>query len=362
MRIFVPDLTEFFTWLEKEGHTYVVLRGFLDFDKGYPRPGTKQDVDLLVEDAANEPIRKRYGRYKRKQGVICDVYGVTSKAHGRYVERPYYPKALAEYTLAGRRKWKNMFYVPAARAHLLSLIYHLAYQKKQERSGIDISDPALSAGSKYCREIDHLTAETGIALPCTLSAFHALLKKEGYAIPYEHLVSTLQDQFHHEYKDLFLAQVCAGEKGELNMYVIRKVSVDQKTHADLINALRKHYTVLAVKDIPLMTRVMKSRKMRGGKWRRGGQPCIAVIVFDPHPIPRSGDDGKNHPFVFNARQFIKTEIREWFTKTTGLHPKENPIHSTDNEAEAVGHLPLFFSRHEQDDIFHRLADLRKNLS
>ena len=98
--------------------------------------------------------------------------------------------------------------------------------------------------------------------------------------------------------------------------------------------------------------------MRGGKWRRGGYPCIAVVVFDPAPVLATEKDKKVHPFVLNTRQFVKPKWREWFTKTTGSKPSANPVHSTDNEAEAIGHLPLFFSPSEQEEIFQKLRILR----
>ena len=95
--------------------------------------------------------------------------------------------------------------------------------------------------------------------------------------------------------------------------------------------------------------------MRGGKWKRGGKPQLAVVVFDPNPVVATESERQVHPFVFNARQFIKREWREWFTAETGARPQDNPIHSTDNEAEAVGHLPLFFDATEQQHILGQLA-------
>jgi len=38
------------------------------------------------------------------------------------------------------------------------------------------------------------------------------------------------------------------------------------------------------------------------------------------------------------------------------------LHSTDNEAEAIAHLPLFFTVKEQEQIFNKLAEERNKLS
>ncbi|MBI3419369.1 MAG: hypothetical protein HY053_04465, partial [Proteobacteria bacterium] len=73
-------------------------------------------------------------------------------------------------------------------------------------------------------------------------------------------------------------------------------------------------------------------------------------------------DKEIHPFVFNARQFFKPKLREWFTAATGTKASANPLHSTDNEAEAIGHLPLFFTEEEQQEIFRRIEELRAPLA
>ncbi len=358
MRIFVPDMTEFFTWLDQSGYKYAVLRGFLEFDKGYPAWGSKNDVDLIVEDAACLPIRTRYGMYKKRKGVKCDVYNINGENDGEYLEHSYFPVLLAEDILTNRRIWKNKFYVPSAHAHLLSLIYHIAYQKA-ERSKIDISDPEKSVHSKYCREIEMLKTELSLDMPLTLMSFHQLLKQNKYNIPYKVLIDFLRHDFRNGCKSLFRAMICDEQKGEMNLFVIRTIAVKKNVHTHLLDKIREQYNIITIKKIPWYTRILTGSKMRGGKWRRGGYPCIAIVVFDPDPVPAKEKDKKVHPFVLNTRQFIKPEWREWFTKTTGSKPSANPLHSTDNEAEAIGHLPLFFSPSEQEEIFQKLQVLRK---
>ena len=361
MRVYIPDMTEFFAWMEKSGHGYVVLRGFAGFTAGYPAHGAKEDVDLLVADDALAPIHARYRTHGKRQGVKCDVYSVSGQGHGGYLGLPYYPPAFAQRIIDTRRRFHDLFFVPDARHHLLSLLYHVTYQK-MEASKIDISDATLSGASKYPAEIDALCAETGDNVAHTLRDYHAFLRAAGLAPGYDVLAVYVQNQFAHDIKSMFMAELFLEFKGEMNMFVIRGVAVETETHGALIGMLRQHYKTMLVKDIPFITRAMESGKMRGGKWRRGGRPHIVVLVFDPHPQPTTAEDRKVHPFVFNSRQFAKRGFREWFTKTTGRKPSANPLHSTDNEAEAVGHFPLFFSAHEQEDIFIRLKEMRENLT
>ncbi len=361
VRVYIPDMTEFFTWMDQSGHGYVVLRGFDGFANGYPAHGAKEDIDLLVADDALMPIQTRYRSHGKRQGVKCDVYSVSGQGHGGYLGLPYYPPAFAQQMIDSRRRFHNLFFVPDARHHLLSLMYHVAYQK-MEASKLDIRDASLSAASKYPKEIDALCAETGDKIEHTLMAYHHFLKAAGLAAGYGVLAAYVQNQFAHDVKSMFMAELFLECKGELNMFVIRGVAVETGTHGALIDMLREHYKTVLVKDIPFITRAMESNKMRGGKWRRGGRPHIVVLVFDPAPMSTTAEDCKVHPFVFNSRQFAKRGFREWFTKTTGRKPSANPLHSTDNEAEAVGHFPLFFSPHEQADIYIRLNDLRSKLS
>lgn len=359
MRVYIPDMDEFFGWMDKVGLQYVVLRGFLGYEQGYPAHGAKEDIDLLVEDVALLQIGLRYHKFGKKQGVKCDIYNVSGTDHGGYLGHAYYPRALAEMALDDRRMWKNRFYVPSARAHLLTLIYHIAYQKA-EGSKLAIDTPQES---KYKAELDMLTAELGIDLPHTLMDFHTLLKKERVSIPYDVLVTYVQNDYAktHVRVGLFYSLLVAEQKGEMNLFVIRSIAVETGAHLELLRFLRQNYEMIIVKDIPLVTRLTQSGKMRGGKWRRGGRPEIAVVVFDTHPTPTTDADRQNHPYVLNARQFVKRGWREWFTEKTGSKASANPIHSTDNEAEALAHLPLFFSAHEQEDILHRIVERRERL-
>jgi hypothetical protein len=105
-----------------------------------------------------------------------------------------------------------------------------------------------------------------------------------------------------------------------------------------------------------------AKNMRGGKWRRSGKPFIVVVVFDHEPQATSHEDREVHPFVFNSKQFFKRAYRGKFTQSTTAGAKENPLHSTDNEAEAIAHLPLFFTDKEQEQIFEKLAKERSKLT
>jgi len=357
LRLFIPDIVSFFQWMDENNYKYAVLRRFLDFKATWPTIPETAEFDVLVEDSALPVLKKRYESFTKKQGVEFDFYTPAGTDIGGEMGIQYFPAPLSKKILEHRRKWNDLFYIPDAQSHLLSLLYHVCY-RKMESSGIHLDDPAHSEDSRYLAEIEWLKAQLGISLENTLLAYHGYLRSLEYHASYEVLCTYVQHQFAHDIKSMFMAQLFREFSGEMNMFVIRGVAVKTGTHAALINMLRAHYKTILVKDIPFFTRITESGKMRGGKWRRGGRPHIVVLVFDPHPQETSEEDRSVHGYVFNSRQFVKRGFREWFTKTTGRKASANPLHSTDNEAEAVGHFPMFFSPHEQEDIFLRLKELR----
>ncbi len=357
MRIFVPDMAELFAWLESSGWRYVVLRNAPAFASGYPAPGSKDDVDMLVEDAALAPIREKYGKIRRRQGVKCDFYDVSGTADGTYCGEAYYPRPLAELMLAERERFEGRFFVAQPKGYLYGLIYHIAYQKA-ERSKIDQTDAAKSTGSKYAPELTDLMARSGIALPLTLTAFDDELHRVGLQPTYRQLAAILVNDFSRNVKSRFLAQVADRPAGEMNLFVIRQIAAKKGLVDAMAARIAEHYEVLGQADIPWLTRLKTAKGMRGGKWRRGGHPVRAMVVYDRDPIPTSDAERKVHPYVFNGRQFMKRGLRDWFAETTGLDTWHNPLHSTDNEAEAMGHLNLFFSPEERQAIYDRLAAIR----
>jgi len=357
MRIFVPDMAELFAWLESSGWRYVVLRNAPAFVSGYPAPGSKDDVDMLVEDAALAPIKEKYGRVRRRQGVKCDFYDVSGTGDGTYCGEAYYPRPLAEPMLGERERFADRFFVAQPKGYLYGLIYHIAYQKA-ERSKIDRTDPAKSGGSKYVPELTDLMARSGIALPLTLTAFDDELHRVGLQPTYRQLAAILVNDFSRNVKSRFLAEVADRPAGEMNLFVIRQIAAKKGLVEAMAARIAEHYEILAQADIPWLTRLKTAKGMRGGKWRRGGHPVRAMVVYDPAPIPTSEAERKVHPYVFNGRQFMKRGLRDWFAETTGLDTWHNPLHSTDNEAEAMGHLNLFFTPEERQAIYDRLAEIR----
>jgi hypothetical protein len=299
MRVYVPDMPEFFAWMDREGLSYVVLRNADAFLNDYPPPGSKDDVDMLVEDAATQPIKARYARTPKHLGVKCDVYDVSGSPDGAYQGLPYYPRGLAERLLGERTKFHDRFWVGQPTAYLLGLMYHIAYHKA-ERSKIDAHDERRSQGSKYVAELRGLMAQARLQAPLTLHGFRQALLAQGAEPAYDQFAAILTNDFSRNVKSPFLAEALHEAAGEVNLFVIREVAKRKGQVEALSDHLRETYTVLAETDIPWLTRFKTRKGMRGGKWKRGGMPVRALVVYDPAPTPTSAEDRKVHPWSSTA--------------------------------------------------------------
>lgn len=360
MRFYVDNVDKFFAWMESEGFNYAVLRGYEPHLRTQLKIAGKADFDLLAEDRAIAAIRERYKWTTKWNGIKSDVYSVSTGFGADFLGYPIFPLPLANSILANRVRCEDRFYIPSDEDYFLSLIYHLVYHKA-EKSNIALDDPALARKCKYLSTLETLAARIGIKPEWTLSWLHGYLVEKGYPLDRQRLISFLYNDFSRHRKSYFYALLANVEPGELNLFVIRKVAVKAALHGHLIDELAKRYNIITMKDIPWQFRMFNSNKMRGGKWKRGGKPYIAIVVFDPHPIPSDEENRKIHPFVFNSNQFIKRDLREWFVAKASVSDKDNALHSTDNEAEAIGHLPLFFSREERQAIYAELDRLRSEL-
>ena len=353
MSMFRASPRDVVAWLEQNRVEHVVLRygpRTLDAELG--------DVDLLVDDRAIIALKAAFRG--QRSGTKIDIYGIEGLHGSDYHGFPHLPERLGRQILARRRRVTGVW-VPSPLDELNGLLYHLAYHKSVQ-SGVHVSDPARSASTLGTERLAALQTECGIAVTCTLKGFHRQLESCGLSVSEARLVAYIEHDFRHGRKSLFHALLQDRHPGELNLFVIRAIALRCGKSEALIERLGERYRIVSVKAINRWTRLTRAGRMRGGKWRRGGRPHIAVVVFDRAPVPTTTEEREVHPFVFNRNQFVKVEWRDWFHRETAARAKDNPIHSTDNEAEALGHLPLFFSAEEREQIKRSLPMLRAEAS
>ncbi len=361
MRVYLRDPQAFFSWLDENRFRYAVLRGYQNMGE-HPRRGGKDDVDILVEDRAVEAVAQFCRGVPKRLGLKCDIYSVSAGRGADFVGGAYFPETLARAILENRMRWQDAFYVPCDRDLYASLLFHLAYQKA-EACKADALDPLAFRTYKRYAFVKALAQRLGQPYDLSLFDMHRLLAAQGYGIDQPRLARTLQNQFKQLFKSRFFALLAAmANPGELNLFVLRAKAVRRGFRQAMLDEIAKHYTLIAVRDIPWLTRLTKAKYMRGNKWRWGGWPVVAVVVFDPAPQWRTADEcDQEHPLVFNRRQFFKRELRDRIISAGRLYHKDNALHSTDNEAEAVGHLDLFFTPAEEAALYARAEELRAPL-
>lgn len=348
MAIRVDDLAAFFAWADDQAGRYAVLRS-------ETRNGQTTELDLLMDDTLAATTWTCFP--DKRRGVKLDIYDVGGHGRSAYHGFSHLPAALSDSILQGRRKEDGMFRASPA-DELNALMYHAAYHKPVQ-SGFDVVAGAHpSTNGPYSKAIALAAATAGVSPPHSLEEMHQRLSASGFGVDRERLVAYLQQDFRKLRKSLFHAWLMNQATGELNLFVIRGIAVKHGLVDALLEKLADAYELWQVKPVSFRDRLTKMKHMRGGKWKRGGKPHVAVVVFDPDPIESTEQERAIHPYVFNARQFVKQGWRSWFTETSGARSKDNPIHSTDNEAEAIGHLPLFFDSLEQAEILERLAARR----
>ena len=361
MRKYLKSPADFFCWLENNGFRYAVLRGYLNMGE-QPARGSKDDMDILLEDRAVEAVACSFRGVSKWIGYKCDLYSATAGHGADFVGGAYFPQPLAASILENRVRWQDKFYVPCDRDLYDSMLFHLAYQKA-EACKADATDPTAFRTYKRYGFMKELALRLDQPYDLSLFDMHRLLTERGYGIDQPRAIRYLQNQFKHRFKSRFYAMLFAQQTcGELNLFVLRAKAVRLGFRQFMLDELGKHYILLAVKDIPWVTRLTKAKHMRGNKWRWGGWPAVAVAIFDSNPQWRTDEErAVEHPMVLNSRQFVKRELRERIVRAGRFHYKDNALHSTDNEAEAVGHFDLFFTPEEEQAIYARASELRARM-
>ena len=337
-----------FGWLRDNDVAYVALRGM--------HIGFEDDLDILVDDRRIPELVEFLNRRRRRDGFKVDIYGAHGQHGTAYHGHPHLPAELGQRMLSRRYVHAGGAFVAEPLEAALAQCYHLAYHKA-EQSGLHWRDERAATDNPRLHDLRGALAEAELAPELSLRGLHNLLVDNGCGVTAQRLTRYVQHDVGHARKVYFHARLLDQRPGEMNLFVIREVARRQGRERALLECLGRHYELIAVSEVSWWTRFRRVRKMRGGKWRRGGKPRLAVVVFDRAPIPTSPEQHHVHPFVFNARQFIKQELRESFVSECPVSPKANPIHSTDNEAEALGHLPLFFSANRQRQILEQVAVL-----
>jgi hypothetical protein len=187
-RRFLPHQIGVEGFLRRLQHHHIphaVLRWF----DSLPEIAPGEDLDLLVDDAHLEPVRKILANGVGIQPI--DLYSVSGRSGSDFRGLPYYPPACANQLLDGAIVHHNLCRVPAVREHFLSLAYHAVYHKGFASGLADHADampPREKTDHDYHSVVASLAARLGLELPITLTDLDAYLAQHGWRPPRETLV------------------------------------------------------------------------------------------------------------------------------------------------------------------------------
>lgn len=334
-------LDYFFNKLNQDRLNYVVLRWY---DK-LPFLDLNEDIDLLVSDDDVEEVQRLLDS---KVGIIpFDVYSVGGLPGSSFRNIAYYPPYLAERILEKRNFWKGKFYIPDQRHYFLSLLYHAVYHKGG-KSGIPASkgEPADSkADHEYLNIVQRLAEENGIHLKeKNLMYFHQLLEELGWA-PATDTMRKLTAG--NEWLRTIVAKnkMNFEKNGEVMIFVIREWAVLKGQAGNMIKWLEKAgLNVVKIIELDQEQKRNAKQNLRGGNWGKGpwpvsgGDPAILLVMYDYHPKPLTEKQKKKYPHVSNQHYLYKEELRSEINSKLTNSNKTNPIHSSDDETEALDYI------------------------
>lgn len=337
------NLEGFFNLLNEKKLEYVILRWF---DK-IPFKDINEDIDLLVSDKDIEKVQKLLNE---KVGILpFDLYSASGFPGSDFKNMAYYPPYLAENILKAPDVWKGKYLIPNKRNYFLSLLYHAVYHKG-EKSGIPVNSgdeaDAGAAEHEYVEILQELAKENDIELnELNLKYFHELLEKEGWAPATDTIRKLSQTSGTWLESTIKPNKNNFDKNGELMVFVIREWAAERGLSAYIIDWFEKRglNIVKAVELDPEQKR-KAGQNLRGGNWGKGpwpvsgGNPATLLVFYDYHPVPLEDKYKKRYPHVSNKLYLLKEELRQELNSTLPMDEKTNPIHSADDEIEAIDYI------------------------
>lgn len=344
-RRFIPHwlgIEGFFGGLRSASVRHAVLRWF----EHLPRVAPGEDLDLLVDDASLDSVRRLLDSGPGLQAV--DLYSVCGAPGADYRKLPYYPPYLAEQLLDRADTHNNLCSVPSPLDHFLSLAYHAVYHKgfasglAADRS----SRPKVKRPEHdYTRILTDMAQRLGVDVQITIADLDAWLDAEGWRPPHDMLVRLARKN--RALRTLIVESRAEGDDAGLAVFLVRREALSR-------GGVKRAVKLLTEQDFNIVETITFApdrvesiaRSLRGGNWGKGpwptsgGEPVAAIVVHDPEPLRPSRRERRKYPFLANARLLTKDAIRDAFNANRPPHEHCNAIHSSDNAREARDYLRI----------------------
>jgi hypothetical protein len=348
-RRYVPNgvsCESFFRELAERQIRYVVLRWF----ETLPDVAKGEDVDLLVLDEDLPKIDDLFVR--PRTSLACDVYSVSGLPGSAFRRLAYYPPYLAEQIISRAVVLNDLYKVPNARDHFLSLAYHVLYHKGY-KSGLPSefvpSDKKRKLpGHDYGRVLAKLATKLSIKSPIDLESLDEYLAAEGWRPPSDMLAllairnAWIRDRFFRD------ALTVEPQHRGVAVFLVRERAVQLGLDNQLETQFEAQgFRVLTTAKLSREEQARVAPKLRGGNWSRGestcsgGPPARVIVVWDPRPIPVPLLTKSNHPLLDNIRvRRAKKQIRSHLLRGLGKGQRFNPLHSSDNDFQAWEYMTI----------------------
>lgn len=367
-RRFIPHwlgIEGFFGGLHAGNIRHAVLRWF----ESLPHVAPGEDLDLLIDDASLDGVRKLLDSGPGLQAI--DLYSVCGAPGADYRKLPYYPPYLADQLLSGVMTHRELCSVPAPRDHFLSLAYHAVYHKGHA-SGLatdDNSPPKCKRPDhNYARILADLARRLSIDVPITIAGLDAWLDSHGWRPPHDMLVRLARKN--RALRSLVEKGRVEDADASLAVFLLRREAVARGGVKRASKLLADHGFQI-VETINFAPDRINSiaRSLRGGNWgpgpwpKSGGEPVAAIVVHDPAPIRPTRRERRRFPFLSNARLLAKDAIRDAFNANQPKAEHCNAIHSSDNAREARDYLRIIAAE-RAEEILRRVTGRsdRRNLA
>lgn len=355
------DVTRFFELLKEHDVCYVVLRWF----DTLPHVDEDEDIDVLVADEDLDFVQSLLvTRPPSRGGQKLDVYSVSGLPGSDFGGVPYYPPQFARRVLANAVWLRDLFRVPDLEHHFDSLSYHAVFHKGYASgllAGVPSDRPRQATDHDYEAVLAGLANQLGTPLAPNLDTLDLHLHSKGLRPPLDTLERLLPrnpwiyDRFFRDQPEI--EQLWHG----LVVFVLRERAADQVVEARH-ELDRQGFEVLEVVRLDQSQREAASHRIRGGNWERGpwpvsgGAPSVYLIAYDVAPRLSKPADGRGlNERIPAAKELLRRRLLH------GVEPSAlyNPVHSSDNGAQALDYLEALGDPQQEDRtrvLVQRLVD------
>lgn len=355
---------DFFRELAARQVRYAVLRWF----ETLPLIGRGEDVDLLVAD---DDVAKMDDLFVRlRSGIACDVYSVSGLPGSDFQKMAYFPPHLAAGIVARARVMKDLYRVPAAADHFLSLAYHALYHKGYA-SGLPsaltpAAPPKKLPDHDYRQVLGNLAADLSIRVAIDLESLDEYLTQQGWRPPFDMLARlSLRNAWIHDRYFRAGFAVEPAQRG-LAVFLIRERALRPGVAGEIAAALEAQgFRILVSAPLPAERQAAVASRLRGGNWGRGpfafsgGPPAQVIVAWDPSPLPVDRRQKAEYPLLENGRILrAKLELRDFLLRGLAKRQRFNPLHSSDNDIQAWEYVEILLPQ-QLDDLRRQLELLHR---